>query len=295
VPFLDPPTSTEVLLFYTFVQPAGTGATTTDLLGTVASIEPGGNLEGVTFNGTNTITLVARYSHYYRVQYVVDANTVATCSVTLSSNVTVDESSTAAASGTSNIVERTFHLTSQVQGNTQSVTLTLAAATITTPSFCACTIFDYGSGFNPANPIAGPSGEVSSSRWSRRRKESNIVQTVKQNQRMDDLEKQLSFFRKQLEMVQYESNFGSGSSKPQLTPIPEEENEDDYVEHLDDQTGKFVNTRLSNLRKYPDSTPSENNLDCCRICGMRNPDHLGRNCPKQLFPLPDSNNRRTKN
>jgi hypothetical protein len=269
--FWVPQLQSENLLFYTFVQPTGAGGTTTDLLGTVASIEPGGNLEGVTFNGTNTVTLAARYSHYYTVQYIVDGTTIAGAAVTLGSNTTADESSTAAASSTSNIVEKTFHLTNPNQGLVQNVSLTLACTTMTTPTFICFKVLDFGSGFNPANPVAGPSGEVSTSKWSRRRKDKDLIRDIEHDKRMNALEKQLAAFRKQLSFIQEKKSTIEFDSEP----------EEDFI--------------VTPAQEGQSSTFSPVPYDPCFYCRIENPDHPGSKCPQRTKRTrsADNNNRRS--
>jgi len=247
IDFWIPQLQTEQVLFYTFVQPTGAGATTSALLGTVATIEEGGNLDGVTFDGASVITVKAQYSHYYQVIYTVDGATVAGCSITASTDMTQDEASSANASGTSNVIHKTYHLTSTSGGFTKNVTFTLAATTITTPTFVGFQIIDFGA-FAPHNPIATTSmASAFMRRFSPKsvqsRKVNDLANRITQSdnahaKRIEKLEQALEDFR----------STKSGSNI--ITSVPED---------------KPLKVEV---------------LDECFYCHEVDPDHLGRNCPK---------------
>jgi len=248
--FFIPQLQVEQILFSTFVQPTGAGCSTGQVLGTEATLEQGGNLEGATYNGSSAVTFQARFGHYYSLKVCYNASVAATTLITNPSNCTTVVVVQANASGTSNIVERVVYLTSNVLGNVQTVTVAFGAATLTTPSYASFTISDFGT-FNPVNPVAGPDGTISTSKWSQKRRCTQIVKSMVQDTRIAALERELDLFRQNImdswptqEQEKRMKHYGQFLASP-----PEAEKQ------------KFVRI-----------------MDKCKFCFEENPDHEGKDC-----------------
>lgn len=160
----DPP-----LLFYTLTNPTGTGVTTSYFLATdMQFLEQGGTLPPLTYTPAagDKIYFTIKYGHIYMGVFWMTGATILGLNFTPnvpSGSLTALRTVQSDASDTANCVVRYFKCTSTNIQVDQVCTITLSATTITTCSGAQFELFDFGTTFDPSNPVPAPM--ESSSKW----------------------------------------------------------------------------------------------------------------------------------
>jgi len=240
------------MLFYCLVNPTGNSVSTSYLISSDAnSIEQGGTYTPITYNppsSGNSLTFNLKYGHIYQIEYCMQGATIlnlAAIPTVPLGTITTHKTTAGSASNTANAYVRCFQATTTNTQLDQVCTVTLSATTITTCSFVSFILFDFGSTFNPSNPVPAP-GEPQS-KWLQSKDN-------KQNLANQSIQTELRLLKKQVEMLQQEQR---------RDPWDDNCEEDFEVEAT------------------PAMTPTKGvqRLSKCYYCDQQNPDHIGRNCP----------------
>jgi hypothetical protein len=259
--FFVPALQEQPLLFYTIVNPTGSGCSTSYFLSNDMSyLEQGGTYAPINYTPAsgNTATFTLKYGHYYALEWSITGTTINALSFTLTcpiGTITSHKIIASTASGGANTYTRIFSATNTNPDTDQTGTITFAGTTITTPTFVSLTLYDYGSTFNPSNPVPGPS--MTMSKWVNTEHRQETIQ----DSRIANMESQLRLMKKEFEMYQMEQSFGE----------PKNYSDSRSLNRLKAQIEDHNSN--SNLKIQP--------LSECNYCGMDPPDHLGRNCPRK--------------